>query len=450
MVAVSSTSPASLEASSLDVLIIGAGASGCFCAAQLLEARPETRLLILESGQTPLAKVRISGGGRCNVTTALEDPKELLGFYPRQHKGLLGAFHRFGPPQMKQWLNSQGVRLKTEADGRVFPLSDSSDTIIQCFLERLQSSDSSFRKQPPIWCQSPVAESRFLEAEQGFEVLTRRGQKLRSRCLVLATGSSSSGYQLAESFGHVLAPRAQSLFTFCLPDGAWHELAGVSVPWVRARLSVAVKDGFIKVPPKPLRLEQEGPLLITHWGLSGPVILKLSAWGAYALQASGYEASLSLDWLPSETAEALETKLCQMKATEPLKRVGTFSPVPPLPKRLWQHWLKQEALPEALCWQELPLKTIRRLVQRIKQQVLSVSGKGAFKEEFVTAGGVSLNELHLPHYESKLQAGLYCLGELCHVDGLTGGYNFQHAWTSAALAAQSIVEKLSSHASDPV
>ena len=402
----------------LRVVVIGGGAAGFFGAIACAESHPHTQVTLLEASRQPLAKVRISGGGRCNVTHACFDPARLVQHYPRGGKALRGAFSRFQASHTVDWFAAHGVRLKTEADGRMFPLTDSSETIVDSLMKAASSSGVKIRTGAAV-----VAVSR---QPDGFEISLKSGEMLQCDRLLLATGSSQLGYQIAKTLGHQIEPPVPSLFTFNVVDDRLQELAGLSVEPVRLRLSV---DGST-------HLEQTGPLLITHWGLSGPAVLKLSAWGARVLHDCHYQATLLINWLPEINPEDLRQKMLSVKS-EWSRRAIASNPLD-LPRRLWQYLTVRVGIGAEDRWAELSNKTLNQLIQEVTQGCYVIKGKGAFKEEFVTCGGVSLKEVNFKTMESRCCPGLFFAGEILDIDGVTGGFNFQSAWTTAWLAGQAM------------
>ncbi|HEY9748516.1 MAG TPA: NAD(P)/FAD-dependent oxidoreductase [Allocoleopsis sp.] len=405
----------------LKVLVIGGGAAGFFGAIACAEVHPHAQVMLLEAGRQLLPKVRISGGGRCNVTHACFDPAVLTQYYPRGGKALRGAFTRFQPRDMIAWLDQHGVELKTEADGRMFPVTDDSETIVDCFIQAAKAAGVEIRTGVPV--------AAITRLDPGFEVQLKSGQTVSCDRLLLTTGSSPQGYQLAKQLGHQVAPPVPSLFTFNVSDPRLHDLAGVSVASVRVRLRTANGEQF----------EQSGPLLITHWGLSGPAVLKLSAWGARALHDSRYQGNLQINWLPQYKPEALREQLLAVKSQLPRKAIAPNCPVP-LPRRLWERLIASAGITETTRWAELSNKALNQLLQELTQGSYAVKGKGVFKEEFVTCGGVSLKEVDFKTMESRCCPGLYLAGEILDIDGVTGGFNFQSAWTTAWLAGQAIAQ----------
>ncbi len=387
----------------MDAIIVGGGAAGFFGAIELKRRRPDWRVVLLEAAARPLAKVRISGGGRCNVTHACFEISRLVQHYPRGEKQLRALFSRFGPADTMKWFEDRGVPLKVESDGRVFPVSDSSQSIIDCLQGEAQRLGVEIR-----------VNSKVLRIEPGWTVHLQQ-ESLSAPRLLLATGGAPTVYPWLSQLGHQMIPPCPSLFTFTVDDVRLRDLPGVSVDSVRAVLETK--------PP----LRQEGALLITHWGLSGPVTLKLSAWGARMLQALDYQAWVRVDWLPDISQEEIRATFQRLQATSN-KKISGDCPWS-LPRRLWRNLVGDDS-----SWSRASEKSLNRLLESLKNCRLRVVAKGVFKEEFVVAGGVPLAEVELKTLESKLCPGLYLAGELLDVDGITGGFNFQNAWASGYLA----------------
>jgi len=398
------------------VVVVGGGAAGVFGAIACATCHEHTQVTLLEAGVELLGKVRISGGGRCNVTHAYFDPAMLVQNYPRGGKALRGPFTRFQPRDTVNWFASHGVELKTEADGRMFPVTDDSQTIVDCLLEGAIAAGVNMRTGARV-----VSLSR---QPDGFAVGLKSGERLKADRVLLATGSNPRGYQLAAANGHNIIPPVPSLFTFKISDPRIAGLAGVSADNVRVQLPIA-------------KLAQTGPLLITHWGLSGPAILKLSAWGARVLHECGYQTSLIVNWLPQYQQEQLRKMLLQVKSQLPKRAIASSCPLP-LPRRLWQQLLYNIGIGERDRWAGLSNKLLHDFVLELNQGTYQITGKGAFKEEFVTCGGVSLQEVNFQTMESRCCRGLYLAGEILDIDGVTGGFNFQSAWTTGWLAGQAM------------
>lgn len=407
-----------LRVKRLQVVVIGGGAAGFFAAITCAESYPDCRVLILEKNRQLLGKVRISGGGRCNVTQACFDPAVLVQSYPRGGQALRGPFSRFQPRDTMAWFSDRGVTLKTEADGRVFPTSDDSATIVNCLLRAAQTAGVAIRTEAAI--------TSVTAAETGFAIGLKGGEVVTADHLLLATGSNQQGYRWAAGLGHTIEPPVPSLFTFTLSDPRLAGLAGVSVPNVRLKVAGT-------------KLEQSGPLLITHWGVSGPAVLKLSAWGARYLHDRQYKAALTINWLPAMSQDEVAQTLFQLKRERPRRQVADDHPgLPGLPQRLWQRLVGAAGVPDTLRWADLSKKQLNRLTAELQQGQYQIEGKGVFKEEFVTCGGVRLGEVNFRTMESRHCPGLYLAGEILDIDGLTGGYNFQSAWTTGWLAGRAM------------
>jgi len=368
-----------------DIIIIGGGAAGFFSAINIALKKPECSVLILERGKDVLTKVRISGGGRCNVTHAEFIPKELSKNYPRGEKELLGPFHTFMTGDTIAWFEERGVSLKIEEDGRMFPVSNSSLTIIDCFLK---------------------------EAQQ---------------YLIVATGSNPKVWKLLEKLGHSIINAVPSLFTFNSKDVRIKDLMGLS-----SEASIEVLGA---------KLRSEGPLLITHWGFSGPGILKLSAWGARELAAMNYCFAIKVNWLLYESQDDVMDVLMGYKHSLAKQSPYTYTQFD-LPKRLWQNLLTASRIKEGEKWADLTKNKLQSLSKELTCGVYEIKGKSTFKEEFVTAGGINLKEVNFKTFESKIQSNLYLAGEVLNIDAITGGFNFQNAWTGGHMVADAIVNKL--------
>lgn len=406
-------------------MVVGGGAAGFFGAIACAEANPKHQVTLLEAGREPLAKVRISGGGRCNVTHHCFDPARLMENYPRGGKALRGAFTRFQPQDTVQWYESRGVRLKTEADGRMFPITDNSATIINCLTQ------SAAQAGVKLLTEMGVKTVKQLVNPQGqnyFQLETKSDRVFCGDRLLIATGSNPLGYRWAKNLGHTIETVVPSLFTFNLKDPRLQDLAGVSVPQAQVSLAQGKQ-----------KLAQTGALLITHWGVSGPAILKLSAWGARWLHESQYQASLQINWLPAYNQETLKAELIAAKELQPKKKLLNYCPVE-LPKRLWQSLVNYVLIQPDKVWSEISKKELNQLTTEILQGQYQITGKGVFKDEFVTCGGVSLKEVNFKTMESKKCPGLYFAGEILDIDGVTGGFNFQSAWTTSWLAGQAMAQ----------
>ncbi|MEM9447721.1 MAG: NAD(P)/FAD-dependent oxidoreductase [Cyanobacteria bacterium P01_E01_bin.6] len=420
----------------MKVIVVGGGAAGFFGAIACAEAWPNAQITILEAGSHPLSKVRISGGGRCNVTHACFEAAQLIQHYPRGGKALRGAFSRFQPSDTVAWFAKRHVSLKTEADGRMFPTTDDSETIVTALMHEAQALGVRVKTKAVVTDvrlnpQDPVNDPGKKNREKRFGVDLKGGHTLMCDRLLLATGSNPKGYAIARHLGHELHPPVPSLFTFQIPDEQLHHLAGISLDHVQAQ---------IHCPGHPV-IKQEGPILMTHWGVSGPVILKLSAWGARLLHDCRYQATLRINWSPHHTVDQVRTALTEFKQDNTKRAIATANPFS-FPRRLWEYLLHTSSPDSAIQggdrWANLSKKEINRLVTAITQGELKIHGKGIFKDEFVTCGGVSLKTVNFKTMESRPCPGLYFAGEILDIDGVTGGFNFQSAWTTGWIAGQAM------------
>jgi len=399
------------------IVVVGGGAAGVFAAITCAEASPGVKLTVLERSARFLSKVRISGGGRCNVTHACFDPRELSSYYPRGGAALLAPFQLFQPRDTIAWFESHSVKLKTEADGRMFPVTDSSETVIECLLGAARAAGVEL-----VANRAPERVTR--RAEGGFDLVFGDGQTLIAERLMLATGGcrGPAAGQLALSLGHTLEPPVPSLFTF-----------HIAAPWVRELAGISLPDVEVSLPG--LRLRERGPVLLTHSGLSGPAILRLSAWGARELHERNYQFPLRINWLPHLDAEALAGQLESRRGGQPARFVVN-TPLAPVAARLWQNLVLAAGIGRETRWADLSRSARHRLIQQLISTELQVSGKTLNQDEFVTCVGVRLGELDFKTMESRLCPGLYFAGELLDIDGLTGGFNFQAAWTTGWLAGR--------------
>ena len=400
--------------SNYDIIIVGGGAAGFFTAINIVENNPKLKVAILERGKTVLEKVRISGGGRCNVTHACFVPNDLVKFYPRGEKELRGPFHQFCSGDTIEWFKKHGVELKIEDDGRMFPTSDSSQTIIDCFLGLTQKLKIDVLTGQSV--QSLFKGDNYWKVETHHE--TYSCQKL-----VMTTGSNPKIWELLESMNHTIIPPVPSLFTFNIKDARIKDLMGVSA--------------FANVKVKGTKLEASGPLLITHWGMSGPGILRLSAWGARILADKNYQFVLEVNWLNDVTFDEVIETLKELKQEHAKKVVGKKSPFE-FPNRLWESLVLASGISNETKWADLTKIQLTNLANQLTNGQFQVNGKSTFKEEFVTAGGIDLREINFKTMESKLHENLFFAGEIVNIDAITGGFNFQNAWTSGFLAANSI------------
>ena len=407
--------------------VLGGGAAGFFGAIACAEANPCASVLLLEKTGKLLGKVRVSGGGRCNVTHACDSAAQLVAHYPRGSKQLKAAFQRFGVADTVAWFAARGVALKTEADGRMFPTTDSSETIARAL------EDAARRAGVRILLNTGVEQIRPLPAPGGgFELrlsgdgAAGPGGVLRVGAVLVATGGQpkSAGYDWLRALGHTVAEPVPSLFTFNVPDSPLSGLMGVSVP--QARVVLAGE-----------KLQYEGPLLVTHWGVSGPAVLKLSAWGARRLSELGYVGTALVSWVPAHTDETLRPWLQQFRQENGKKTVAGH-PQFGLPQRLWRTLAGQAGIGADTRWSDLPARAQSRLLELLLRTSLAVRGKTTHKDEFVTCGGIPLAEIDLTTMQSRRVPGLYFAGEVLDVDGITGGFNFQAAWTTGFLAGRAM------------
>lgn len=397
-----------------DIILVGGGAAGFFTAINIVEKNPKLKVAILERGKNVLEKVRISGGGRCNVTHACFVPNDLVKFYPRGEKELRGPFHQFCSGDTVEWFEKHGVALKIEDDGRMFPESNASQTIIDCFLSATQKLSITILTGQSV--QSIFRSDTFWKVETQSE--TFACQKI-----VMTSGSNPKMWELLENLGHSIVNPVPSLFTFNIKDPRIKDLMGVS-----ALASVQVKD---------TKLSASGPLLITHWGMSGPGILRLSAWGARILHDKNYQFTIVVNWLNdvdfNECIEILKT----LKHDQAKKAVSKKSPFE-FPNRLWESLVLASEIDSETKWADLSKKQLQNVANQLTNAHFQVNGKSTFKEEFVTAGGVDLKEINFKTMESKILPDLYFAGEILNVDAITGGFNFQNAWTSGFIVAENI------------
>ncbi|MGB2402635.1 MAG: aminoacetone oxidase family FAD-binding enzyme, partial [Akkermansiaceae bacterium] len=373
-----------------------------------------------------LGKVKISGGGRCNVTHACFDPKALANHYPRGSKALIGPFNRWGASDTVDWFSARGVELKTEADGRMFPTTDSSQTIIDCLQAAALQAGVIVKTSTSVTSVS-ANNTNNTEESPHFTFTTNHGETQQSKSILLATGGTrlTSGSRLSESLGHTLVPNVPSLFAFNIDDTRLHELPGVSV----TNASVAAPA---------IKLNAEGPLLITHHGLSGPGILKLSAWGARQLHALDYQFSITINWIPGINASEI---FRQTRSQHGKRKVCSRAPFENFPKRLWKRLCIASRIPNDCSWSQLGKDRCNHLIEELTKGAFKVSGKSINKDEFVTCGGVKLTDVNMKTLESKITPGLYFAGEVLDIDGITGGFNFQNAWTTGHLAGSAIAAK---------
>lgn len=405
--------------SELDIVIVGAGASGIFGAINAAKNNPQLSILIIEKTSKNLSKVKVSGGGRCNVTHACFEPKELIKFYPRGSRELLSVFYSFNPTDTIQWFKDKKVDLKTEHDGRMFPTTDNSQTIIDCFLNEINKYNINIQYQSSLTAISPT--------ENGFE-LTVNDKEITCNKLLIASGGINKIEQgkLLSDLGHTIIEPAPSLFTFNLPKNDILSLQGV------------VSNVEIKILGS--KLIEQGPLLVTHWGVSGPAVLKLSSWGAKHLQEKNYEFDFMVNWLPTiKNEEILKEQLNLFKQQFAAKKIINQFDLD-LPKKLKLFLLTKAGFNLEQKWADTSKKQLNKLVETLLRDIYSSKGKTTFKSEFVSCGGIKLKEVNFKTMESKLVPNLYFSGEVLNVDALTGGFNFQAAWSTSYVAAQSMGE----------
>lgn len=398
--------------------VIGGGAAGIFCAINAAEMNPSLNVIIVEKTSKILSKVRVSGGGRCNVTHACFEIPALVKKYPRGTNFLKKTFHQFNTNHCVQWFEERGVKLKTEADGRMFPVTDSSHTIIDCLLKEAN------KYGVDILMNSEV---RSLKYEEGRFVLNLSGDKnLTADYICVGCGGypKSSMFNWLKALHHTIEDPVPSLFTFNMPGNSITGLMGVSVEKVSVKIAGS-------------KLSEEGPLLITHWGMSGPAILKLSAWGAKELADKNYHFTLLVNWIPSFNEQTLRDKWLSVRNDHSIQKMVNRNPFS-LPGRFWSYLLTESGIKGDLRWADLPAKEQNKLIKNLTAQEFEVNGKTTFKEEFVTCGGIKLSEVDPNTMQSRIVPNLFFAGEILDVDGVTGGFNFQHAWTSGWIAAKAI------------
>ena len=396
-------------------IIIGGGAAGFFAAINAAELNPEMEVTILEGSNNVLQKLKVSGGGRCNVTHACFTPNELVEFYPRGKKELLGPFHQFMTGDTMGWFENRGVSLKIEDDNRVFPESNSSQTIIDCFLESAQKAGVKVKTSTRV---------EAIKKEEDTFIVKTNSNEFIADYLLIASGSNSKVWQMVSALGHKVIQPVPSLFTFNIEDNRLKDIPGTSVPMA----SVKVLNS---------KLDEQGPLLITHWGLSGPGILKLSAWGALEFHQKEYQFEIEVNWLSKKLETVLET-LKSTKKEHAKKQVILRSVFEVISKRLWEKLVIAAQISSNSQWAQLNNKQLEALAKQLTKCTFKVHGKSTFKEEFVTAGGIDLKEINFKRFESKLHKNLFFAGEILNIDAITGGFNFQNAWTGGWVVANSV------------
>jgi hypothetical protein len=396
------------------IVVIGGGAAGFFAAINAANANAEAEVIILEKTGKLLQKVKISGGGRCNVTHACFDLKQLSLSYPRGEKQLKSAFSRFSTTDTINWFESRKVKLKTESDGRIFPVSDDSQTIIDCLLKEIKKLKIEILNNKEV--------KRIETRDTNFKLFLVDGENVECNKVIITTGGAPKEEHLnwIKALGHDVIDPVPSLFTFNLPNNKITELTGISVNPVK-----------IRIPE--LKMENSGPLLITHWGLSGPSILRLSSFGARLIADKNYNFQIQVSWLNDKKEESCRNELMNIKAANPNRQVNNLFPFK-LPARLLDFLFEKSEIDSKLNWGEISKEQVNKLVQCLLYDSYQVEGKTGFKEEFVTCGGINLNEIDFKNMQSKKVKGLYFAGEVLDIDGITGGFNFQAAWTTGFLA----------------
>jgi len=407
---------------SKQLIVIGGGAAGFFCAVNAARMDRSLKVTIIEKSNKLLSKVKVSGGGRCNVTHACFDIAEMSKRYPRGQHFVKKAFHQFFTTDTISWFEERGVKLKTEDDGRMFPITDSSQTIIECLLKEANKFGVE------ILMNKEVKSLSMINGEWTIKLSDSR--RLTSDYVCIASGGypKSSMFDWLKELGHTIEEPVPSLFTFNLPKHPITKLMGVSVEKAKFKIQNS-------------KLEEEGPLLITHWGLSGPVVLRLSAWGARELKIKNYELRININWLPDYNEETLRKKMQELRNTNASQKIinkNAFG----LPSRLWEFFAEQSGIKNEWRWADLPSAEQNKFIKNLCSYECEVKGKTTFKEEFVTAGGIKLNEVDANTMMSKKVPNLFFAGEVLDVDGITGGFNFQHAWTSGFVAAKAIANIL--------
>ena len=402
-----------------DLIVIGGGAAGFFGAINAAEMDRGLKVLILEKSNKLLTKVKVSGGGRCNVTHHCFDPIKLSRHYPRGKKPLASIFKTFQAKEIVAWFNSKGVELKTEQDGRMFPVTNSSQTIIDCFMREAMRLKIKIEMGEEI--------ESIVKKENGFTVTSRTKKNYSGRNILVATGGSPKpeSYDWIKALGHTIISPIPSLFTFNDSRDDFKDLMGIAVPSAEVKIA---GTKFI----------QSGPLLITHWGLSGPAVIKLSAWAAEYLHQVNYQFTVLVSWIGSSQEEHIRTFFFDHKKSKPKQKIVS-NPLFALPQRLWLRLCELAEIDDEKIWAELPQKNLNKLIELLIRCPFHIKGKTTFKEEFVTCGGVDLNEIDLQTMQSKKLPGIYFSGEVLNIDGETGGFNFQSAWSTAFLAASAII-----------
>lgn len=400
------------------LIVVGGGAAGFFCAVNVAAQNPDIKVTVIEKSNKLLSKVKVSGGGRCNVTHACFSIAEMIKKYPRGEKFLKQAFHHFFTTDTIAWFENKNLKLKTEADGRMFPQSNSSETIINCLLNEAN------KNQVEILMNREIV--RIEKHENEFQLFGKDGSVLKADFVCVACGGfhKPEQYNWLTKLGHTFESPVPSLFTFNVPKNPVSELMGISVENAQVKINGT-------------KFSQTGPLLITHWGFSGPAVLKLSAFAARELSKINYDFTIAINWIADYHENSVLEKLKLIRQELAPKKIINKNPFN-LPQRLWEYHLDRSGIDTQKRWADLPAKQQNILAKQLCAQQFHVKGKTTFKEEFVTAGGIKLNEVDANTMQSKIVPNLFFAGEILDVDGITGGFNFQHAWTSGWLAAREI------------
>ncbi len=406
------------------LVVIGGGAAGFFCAVNAARLNPAIEVIILEKSNKLLSKVKVSGGGRCNVTHACFSIADMIKKYPRGSSFLKKAFHQFFTVDTIAWFKERGVALKTEADGRMFPITGNSQTIIDCLVKEANKFNVDIRMNKEV--KQLAVGSRQFAGDRGFELHFLDNTILQADYVCIASGGYPKiiQYNWLKNAEHSIEEPVPSLFTFNMPGNTITALMGVSVENVSVKIVGS-------------KLSEQGPLLITHWGMSGPAILKLSAWGARELTIKNYHFSILINWIPDFNENSLREKIQKLRFELAAQKIINRNPFA-LPNRLWEYLLIESGIKADLRWADLPAKEQNKLIKNLCAKEYQVKGKTTFKEEFVTAGGIELNEIDFNTMQSKKHEGLFFAGEIINVDGITGGFNFQNAWTTGWIAAKAI------------
>jgi predicted Rossmann fold flavoprotein len=410
------------------LVVIGGGAAGFFCAVNAARMNPELEVTLVEKTNKLLSKVKVSGGGRCNVTHACFSIADMIKKYPRGASFLKKAFHHFFTTDTIEWFKQRGIALKTEADGRMFPVTDSSQTIIDCLVKEANKYGIT------IIMNAEVKELKAITgALNSFEINISDNRILNADFICIASGGYPKAIQFEwlKKSGHIIESPVPSLFTFNL-SAEQGSMAGNNIT---ALMGITVENVEVKI--MGTKLVQDGPLLITHWGLSGPAVLKLSAWGAKELQSRNYEFKIAVNWIRPFNENTLREKMQQLRFEIATQKIANRNPFG-LPSRLWEYLLQQSGISLDIRWADMPAAKQNKLIKNLCSQEFTVKGKTTFKEEFVTAGGIDLNEIDHNTMQSKKLPGLFFAGEVINVDGITGGFNFQNAWTTGWIAAKAI------------